>query len=146
MRRIALPFRAFEDPFWDFECPKYPETLWLTTIFKATKEKWAWATKTEALGCHNLSDQLHQDSDSPWLKSKIAEFFFDKNLGKFFLTLPNSLEFLQILRIYSIKRITKNLKEFSRVKKESTKVFHVFQINTDLIFLISVSVLRTTLI
>ena len=46
-----------------------------------------------------------------------------KTFGYTFLPLINSFEFLQILAIYSIKRITKNQKEFSRGKKVSPKVF-----------------------
>ena len=46
-------------------------------------------------------------------------------LGFTFLPLINSLEFLQILAIYSTKRITKNSKEFSRGKNVSPKVSKV---------------------
>lgn len=48
-----------------------------------------------------------------------------KTLGCTFLPLTNSFEFLQILVIYSIKRITKNQKEFSRGANVSPKVSKV---------------------
>ena len=51
--------------------------------------------------------------------------FSKKTFGCTFLPLINSFEFLQILGIYSIKRITKNSKEFSRGKNVSPKVFKV---------------------
>ena len=57
--------------------------------------------------------------------SEASDGNFQKTLGYTFLPLINSFEFLQILVIYSIKRITKNQKEFSRGKKVSPKVFKV---------------------
>ena len=34
------------------------------------------------MGCHNLSDQIHQDSDSLWLKSKFSLLKLTKKLSK----------------------------------------------------------------
>ena len=60
------------------------------------------------------------------LEAKRATLISKKNtLGYTFLPLINSFEFWQILRFSSIKRITKNLKEFSRGKNESPKVSKV---------------------
>ena len=57
--------------------------------------------------------------------SEASYVYFQKTLGCTFLPLINSFEFLQILAIYSIKRITKNSKEFSRGKKVQPKVSKV---------------------
>ena len=54
--------------------------------------------------------------------SEASYVYFQKTFGCTFLPLINSFEFLQILAIYSIKRITKNSKEFSRGKNLSPKV------------------------
>ena len=59
------------------------------------------------------------------LQAKRATLISKKTLGYTFLPLINSFEFWQILRFSSIKRITKNLKEFSRGKKVSPKVSKV---------------------
>ena len=56
------------------------------------------------------------------MRAKRAMLISKKTLGCAFLPLINSCKFLQILAIYSIKRITKNAKEFSRDKKVSPKV------------------------
>ena len=64
-----------------------------------------------------------QKVSSVWAKR--AMLIIKKTLGCTFLPLMNSFEFLQILVIYSIKRITKNSKEFSRGKNVSPKVSKV---------------------
>ena len=57
--------------------------------------------------------------------SEASNSNFLKTFGFPFLPLTDSFGFLQILGFYSVKRITKNQKEFSRGKRVSPKVSKV---------------------